>query len=144
MPKPPQPLTALTSAQRAQAQERFEIIRPALEEGVTQAQVARTHQISASTVQSWIKRYREKRFAGLANEGRSDKGKSRHLPPEAITLIEGLAEHSPPRSMAVIHRQMIEIADDYTEKEAVATILRVTRGNIRVIERLMMGGTSMY
>lgn len=43
MPKPPLLLTALTSAQRAQAQERFEIIRPSLEEGVTQAQVARTH-----------------------------------------------------------------------------------------------------
>ena len=27
---------------------------------------------------------------------------------------------------------------DYTDKEAVATILRITRGNIRVIERLMM------
>ena len=86
MPKPPLPLTALSEAQRAQAQERFEIIRPALEEGVTQAQVARTHKISASTVQSWIKRYREKGFAGLANEGRSDKGKSRRLPTDAVVV----------------------------------------------------------
>jgi DNA transposition AAA+ family ATPase len=29
-------------------------------------------------------------------------------------------------------------SDDFTEKEAVATILRITRGNIRFIERLMM------
>ncbi len=29
-------------------------------------------------------------------------------------------------------------SDDYTEKEAIAAILRITRGNIRVIERLMM------
>jgi DNA transposition AAA+ family ATPase len=29
-------------------------------------------------------------------------------------------------------------SDDFTEKEAVATILRITRGNIRLIERLMM------
>ncbi len=62
MLKPPLPLTALSEAQRAQAQERFEIIRRALEEGVTQAQVARTHKIPASTVQSWIKRYRDKGF----------------------------------------------------------------------------------
>jgi Holliday junction resolvasome RuvABC ATP-dependent DNA helicase subunit len=27
---------------------------------------------------------------------------------------------------------------DFTEKEAVATILRITRGNIRLIERLMV------
>ena len=91
MSKPPLLLTALSEAQRAQAQERFEIIRPTLEEGVTQAQVARTHQIPASTIQLWIKRYREKGLAGLANAARSDKGKSRRLPPDAVGLIEGLA-----------------------------------------------------
>jgi putative transposase len=111
MSKPPLPLTALSEAQRAQAQERFEIIRPALEEGVTQAQVARTHQIPASTVQLWMKRYREKGLAGLANAARSDKGKSRRLPTDAVGLIEGLALQTPPRSMASIHRQVVEIAE---------------------------------
>jgi putative transposase len=111
MLKPPLPLTALSEAQRAQAQKRFEIIRPALEEGVTQAQVARAHQIPASTVQSWIKRYQEKGFAGLANATRSDKGKSRRLPTDAVGLIEGLALQTPPRSMASIHRQVVEIAE---------------------------------
>ncbi len=60
MREPSLPLTALSEAQRAQALKRFTIIRPALEEGITQAQVARTHQIAPSTVQLWIKRYREK------------------------------------------------------------------------------------
>ncbi len=46
------PLIALSEAQRTQALERLAIIRPALEEGVSQAQVARTHQIAPSTVQS--------------------------------------------------------------------------------------------
>jgi hypothetical protein len=88
MTEPLVPLTALSGDQRAQAHTRFTIIRPALEDGVTQAQVARTHNIPASTV----KRYREKGLAGLADAaGRSDKGKSRRLPPDAITLIEGLA-----------------------------------------------------
>src|SRR6266581_2513429 len=49
------PLTSLTEAQRAQAQKRFTIIRPALEDGVTQAQVARTHNIPAPTVRPWLK-----------------------------------------------------------------------------------------
>src|SRR5215469_7016971 len=52
------PLTALSEAQRAQAFERFTIIRPALEDGVSQAQVSRTSKKAESTVRLWIKRYR--------------------------------------------------------------------------------------
>lgn len=96
-----------------QALERFAIIRPALEEGVSQAQVARTQKVGASTIQSWVKRYREKGLAGLANNvARSDKGTSRRLPTEAIQLIEGLALRTPPRSIASIHRQIVDIAKE--------------------------------
>jgi putative transposase len=107
------PLTALSEAQRTQALERLEIIRPALEKHVSQAQVARTHQLPPSTVQLWIKRFREKGLAGLANAARSDKGKSRSLPEQAITLVEGLALQTPPRSAASIHRQVSEIAKEH-------------------------------
>ena len=106
------PLTALSEAQRAQALERLEIIRPALEKKVPQAQVARAHEISPSTIQLWVKQYREKGLAGLAPSPRSDKGKSRRLPDQAITLVEGLALQTPPRSAAAIHRQVVEIAKD--------------------------------
>src|SRR6266700_2524107 len=107
------PLTSLTEAQRAQAQKRFTIIRPALEDGVTQAQVARTHNIPAPTVRRWMKHYRDKGLAGLADaKTRSDKGKSRRLPPDAIPLIEGLALQPPRRSMAALHRQVVTIAEE--------------------------------
>jgi putative transposase len=103
-------LTTLSEAQRAQALQRYTIIRPALEKEVSQAQVARTHQLAPSTVQLWIKRYREKGLIGLANHtARSDKGTSRRLPQQAIRLIEGLALQTPPRSAAAIHRQVVEI-----------------------------------
>ncbi|HEX6484456.1 MAG TPA: helix-turn-helix domain-containing protein [Ktedonobacteraceae bacterium] len=49
------PLTALSEDQRAQAHSRFPIMRPALEDGVTQAQVAGTHTITVSTIQRWVK-----------------------------------------------------------------------------------------
>src|SRR2546421_4791678 len=104
------PLTTLTEAQRRQALERFAVLRPALEEGGSQTQIARDHQMTLSTVQRWIKSYREKGLAGLAKATRSDKGKSRSLPEQAITLVEGLALQTPPRSAAAIHRQVIEIA----------------------------------
>lgn len=106
------PLTALSEAQRTQASERFAIIRPVLEEGVTQAQVARLRNVPPSTVQRWVKRYREQGLAGLADTPRSDKGKPRRLPTEAIQLIEGLALQTPPRSVAAIHRQITTIAQE--------------------------------
>src|SRR5438270_11322315 len=110
MAKAPVPLTSLSEEQRAEAYACFEIVRPALEEGVSQAQIARTHHLSKSAVQRWVARYREQGLAGLATTPRSDKGKSRRLPEQAITLVEGLALQTPPRSAAAIHRQVVEIA----------------------------------
>lgn len=64
-------------------------------------------------MQRWVKRYREKGLVGLADaKTRSDKGKSRRLPPDAIALVEGLALQTPPRSMAAIHRQVVTIAGE--------------------------------
>jgi len=76
MTEPPLPLTALSGAQRVQAFERFVrfvLLRPALEEGVSQAQVAWTHDLPASTVLHWITHHGEQ---GLANATRSDRGTS--------------------------------------------------------------------
>ena len=116
MTEPPIPLTALSKAQRAQATQHFTIIPSALEDGVTQTQVASTHHISVSTIRRWVKRYREKGLAGLADaKMRSDKGKSRRLPAEAVTLIEGLALQTPPRSIAAIHRQVCTLAGETCE-----------------------------
>lgn len=107
------PLTALSEDQRAQAHTRFTLIRPALGDSIFQAQVARTHHISKSTIGRWVKRYREIGLAGLADvQVRSDKGQSRRLPAEAVTLIEGLALQTPPRTIAAIHRQVCAIAKD--------------------------------
>lgn len=96
--------------QRAQALERFTIIRLALEKQITQTEVARTHHLSLRTVQRWIKNYREQGLASLADAVRADKGTSRKLPQAAIHLIEGLALQTPPRSAASIHRQVEAIA----------------------------------
>lgn len=57
MVKAPVSLTSLSEAQRAQAYARFEILCPALEEGVPQAQIARLPQLSKSSVQRWAARF---------------------------------------------------------------------------------------
>ena len=110
MAKAPVALTSLSEEQRAEAYARFALLRPVLEEGVSQAQIVRTHQLSKSAVQRWVKRYREPGLAGLVTAERKDKGKARILPDQAITLVEGLALQTPPRSAAAIHRQVVEIA----------------------------------
>lgn len=110
--KASQPLTSLSEAQRTQALERFALLRPALEGQISQTQLAREQQIPLKTMQRWIKQYREKGLAGLANVRRSDKGKSRSLPEQAVRLIEGLALQTPRRSMAAIHRQVVTIAEE--------------------------------
>jgi putative transposase len=104
-------LTRLSGAGLAQALERFAILRPALEDGVPQTQIARTHRLPLSTVQRWIKRYREHGLTGLAHQQRSDRGKPRGMPSELVQLIEGLALQTPPRSVAAIHRQVREVAN---------------------------------
>jgi len=103
-------LPTLSEAQRAQALERFVILRPALEEGVPQTQIARTYHLPLSTVQRWIKRYREHGLIGLARQQRSDRGKPRGMPSKLVQLIERLALQTPLRSVTAIHRQMTEVA----------------------------------
>src|SRR5215469_18354087 len=97
MTEPSVSLTDLSEAQRAQAYGRFRIIRPVLEEGLSQAEVAITRNVPASTVQRWVMRYREMGIAGLVDARRSDKGTSRRLSPDIIALVQGLAMQTPLR-----------------------------------------------
>lgn len=70
MAKVPVTLTSLSEEQRAEAYARFEIARPALEDGMSQAQIARIHQLVNGSVQRWIARYREQGLAGLTTTAR--------------------------------------------------------------------------
>jgi putative transposase len=109
----PYHLTSLSEAQRAQALERFVILRPALEEGVPQTQIARTYDLPLSTVQRWIKCYREHGLVGLARQQRSDRGMPRGMPSKLVQLIERLALRTPPRSVTAIHHQVSEVATQH-------------------------------
>lgn len=100
----------LTATQRAEAHERFALLRPHLEEGVPLTRVAADHGLPLRTLQRWLARYRRDGMAGLARQFRADRGQ-RHFPHELIGLIEGLALRKPPPTVAAVHRQVVTVAE---------------------------------
>jgi AraC-like DNA-binding protein len=94
------PLSVLSEAERAQALVRFEQLRPALEDSLPLARLARELHLSRRTLQRWARRYRRAGLAGLVRNQRSDRGRQR-LHPGLREAIEGLALQRPPRSVAL-------------------------------------------
>jgi len=103
-------LPPLTAARRADAHERFALLRPHLEEGVPLTRVAADHGVPLRTIQRWLARYRRDGMAGLARRFRADRGQ-RHLPSDLIGLIEGLALRKPPPTVAAVQRQVVTVAE---------------------------------
>ena len=106
--------SGLSEAEQARALERYQILRPFLEEEVPLARVARERGLVLRTARRWVDRYRRQGLAGLARKGRSDKDR----PQFSATLrhaIEGLALQKPRRSAAAIHRQAVTIAEQLGE-----------------------------
>src|SRR3954469_23132647 len=112
MPQPP--LSGLSESERARAFERFELLRPALEEGVPLARVARDRGIALRTATRWAGQYRREGLAGLARKGRSDRGK-RRLSDTLRQALGGLSLKKPPLSAASIHRQAVALAEQLGE-----------------------------
>src|SRR6266851_8154132 len=106
------PLTAYTEEQRVQAQARFVLIRPFLEDGVPLTQIAQEHHLPLRTARRWVADFRRHGLAGLIRQTRKDQGKRRGLPRDLPSLIEGLALQKPKRSIAAIHRQVVQIAEE--------------------------------
>lgn len=104
------PLTGLTEQERAQAMERFDVLRPVLEGREDLPTIADQRQMSLRTLQRWIQRYHTEGLAGLGRKRRTDRGTHRRLPPELRQFIEGLALQSPPLTVAIIHRRVCELA----------------------------------
>jgi len=101
---------AMSEAERALALERYQQLRPVLEDGVPLAQVVRNQHIPLRTAQRWLAQYRTYGLAGLVRAPRADRGQHRRIAPELRRLIEGLALQRPPPSAATIHRQIGPIA----------------------------------
>lgn len=110
------PLTDLTEQERIQAMERFDMLRPFLEEDVELFQIAHQHQVSLRTLRRWIQRYHNEGLVGLSRKRRADRGERRRITSNLQAFIEGLALQTPPLSVAVIHRKTCELAQQHDMK----------------------------
>lgn len=72
--------------------------------------VARHHSLPLRPVQRWLAQYRRDGFAGLACRRRSDRSHPHGLHPELTQMIEGLALRKPPPTVALVHRQVRDVA----------------------------------
>ena len=107
------PLSELTEQERAQAMERFDVLRPFLEEHVELLHIAHQHQLSLRTLRRWRQRYHTEGLAGLIRKRRTDRGGRRRLPSTLQQFVEGLALQTPPLSVAVMYRKTCELAQQH-------------------------------
>ena len=104
-------LSELSEQQRDEAQRRFEVLRPHLEDGVPLVHAAAAAGIPARTARHWLARYRADGLAGLPRSPRRDRD-IRRQPAELVELVEGLVLRRPRGSIAHIHRQAVRIAGE--------------------------------
>jgi putative transposase len=139
------PLTNLTEQERAQAMERFDVLRPILEGREPLATIAHRHQLSPRTLQRWLQRYHTDGLASLGRKRRTDRGKHRRLPPELHQLIEGLALQRPPLTVAIIHRQVCEVAQQhYLKPPSYGVVYNIIRELPAGLTTLAHQGTKAY
>lgn len=103
-------LTGIGERRLAQAHERYDLIRPFLEEGVPLPRIAERSGKTVRTLRAWVSRYREEDVPGLAPKERSDRGR-RRVSEEIRNLIGALWLQAPERSVASVHRRVAHEAD---------------------------------
>jgi putative transposase len=104
------PLAALSPQERSRALERYRMLQPCVEHDVPLTHVARHHGLPLRTAQRWLAQYRRSGYTGLARRQRRDRGHLHGLPPELTQMIEGLALRTPPPTVALVHRQVRDVA----------------------------------
>ena len=103
-------LSTYSELARAQALERFKIICPFLEEGISLLTLVQQHDMSTRTLQRWVQHYQQGGLVALCRKPRADRGTHRVFSPERVEVIEALALQTPRLSVATISRQVADLA----------------------------------
>lgn len=98
-------LAEFSEAQRSQALDRYEKIRPVLNRAISVTGAAEACGVTDRTFRRWLRRYERTGLAGLVTKSRSDRYQPR-IPLQLQHVIEGLALTTPPLSVAEIHRRI--------------------------------------
>ena len=116
--------------EREEALERFGLIAPLLEEGISAAELAQRRcvllqreEISERTLRRWIASYKKEGFNGLVRRERNDKGVSKSILPEALALAEQMRRELPRRSAGLL----CELLEHEGHKVARSTLERHLR-----------------
>ena len=102
-------LAALDESGRQVALARYRLLAGHLHDQVPLPRVAAGSGVPLRTLQRWSARYRAGGLSGLARTSRADAGR-RRVPPTLVSVIEGLALRRPPPSIAVVHREALDLA----------------------------------
>jgi putative transposase len=138
-------LAELSEEERAAAMQRYVLLRPCLEAGVSVSEVARSEHLPLKTVQRWVRRYRQEGLVGLARRSRSDRGVRRSLPPECVQVIEGLALQLPRRSVAEIHRRVATLSKQRGWPEvSYSSVYAIVRAIDPALQVLAHAGSRVY
>ena len=134
----------LTEEERAFALERFQILRPHLEDGVPLVRIAQENHLGVRTVYRWAEDYRERGLAGLCRKARADKSK-RKMSPTLEKVIEGLALKEPRPTAAAVHRQAAVVASQLNEPvPSYRTVHLMIQGMDPALVTLAHEGTKSY
>ncbi len=135
----------IPESRRAQALERFHLLRPTIEDGAPLTTVAREAGVSLRTAQRWMAAYEREGLAGLRRRSRSDRGNCHKLSEQLERVIEGLALKKPKPSMASVQRQAAEIAARYgwptpSYRQVRGVVGRIDKGMLKLAHE----GTKAY
>lgn len=138
-------LAEYSEKERKQAYDRFNIIRPFIEEDALLTDVARDIKTSYRTLCRWILQYRQKGIAGLIDKKRNDCGQHRIVKDNMQLFIEGLALKKPKMSVASIYRKTLEISEEKNwRKPAYSTVYNIVKNLDPALVTLAQHGDKMY
>jgi putative transposase len=138
-------LTELPEPMRRRALDRYQALRPHLEDNLPLTRVAKEASVPFRTAQRWVSRYRRFGLAGLARAGRADRGKPRRLSAELCGLAEGLALQRLPPGPGAIYREVCRVADAQGyRRPSYHTVYKAIRAIPDNLKTLALDGEKAY